>query len=166
MSEATAPTAQFNLNGVPCALPAIGTETLATFLRRATACSSIHIGCDEGVCGVCTVLVNGRSARACLTLAAQIQDCTVMTAEGLAADSVGARVQAAFIEQHAAQCGYCTPGFVILARELLTDYAGRPAPTREVLLQRLSAVACRCTGYAPIVAALEQLLSARNTLAP
>jgi carbon-monoxide dehydrogenase small subunit len=127
-------------------------------LLRRHGCTSVHLGCEEGVCGACTVVVDGQSARSCLLLAAQIDGRTVFTVEGLAARADGARLQQAFVDQHAAQCGYCTPGFLMIALELLSECHAKPAPSEAELRQRLSAAICRCTGYAPILAAVQQAL--------
>lgn len=148
---------EFNLNGVAVQAPVRGHEMLASLLRR-RGCTSVHIGCEEGVCGACTVNIDGRSVRSCLTLAAQIDGRTVITVEGLAARADGARLQQAFVDQHAAQCGYCTPGFLMIALELLAEFRGQAVPDEGELRQRLSAAICRCTGYAPILAAVQQAL--------
>ena len=124
--------------------------TLADFLRENLSLTGTHVGCEQGVCGSCTVLVDGISARACLMLAAQADSAKITTVEGLAHNGVLHPVQHAFWDKHGLQCGFCTPGILISLVELLQADA-RPTETqvREVLSGHL----CRCTGYQNIVAA-------------
>jgi carbon-monoxide dehydrogenase small subunit len=137
------------LNGSPAALAATPRTTLADAVR-AYGLTGTHLGCEHGVCGACTVLLDGQPARSCLVLAVQAAGRSVETVEGLAPDGALNAVQAAFVEHRAQQCGFCTPGFVVLASWLVEQ---QPSPdenrTREVLSSNL----CRCTGYAPILAA-------------
>ncbi|OZI21588.1 4-hydroxybenzoyl-CoA reductase subunit gamma [Bordetella genomosp. 9] len=124
---------------------------LADFLRGELKLTGTHVGCEHGVCGACTVLVDGHSARACLMLAVQAEDCQVETIEGLAAsDGTPHALQAAFHELHALQCGYCTPGILMSLVELLRD---QPDPDEDAVRDVLSGHLCRCTGYQNIVAA-------------
>ena len=146
------------VNGTRLQVNAAATQPLSAWLRAHAGCASIHAGCEEGVCGACTVLVDGVSRRACLTVSAQIAGCTVTTAEGVAASAAGLRLQQAFVRCHAAQCGYCTPGFLMIGLELMAEYAGREPPDELTLRHRLSAAICRCTGYASIVAAMTEAL--------
>jgi aerobic-type carbon monoxide dehydrogenase small subunit (CoxS/CutS family) len=125
--------------------------TLADLLRHELALTGTHVGCEHGVCGACTVLIDGRSARSCLTFAVQADGCEVTTVEGLAAADGKLNVlQQAFQEQHALQCGFCTPGMLMTLTELLRD---NPDPTESEVRDVLTGNLCRCTGYAGIVAA-------------
>ncbi len=127
--------------------------TLADFLRDALAFTSVHIGCGHGVCGACTVLVDGRTRRGCTTLAASAHGRRVETLEGLsdASDPVIAGLQRTFLDHGGLQCGFCTPGILLAARELL---ARQPAPDRAEIREALAGNICRCTGYGPIVDAI------------
>ena len=125
--------------------------TLADLLRHELSLTGTHVGCEHGVCGACTVLIDGRSARSCLTFAVQADGCTVTTVEGLApADGELNVLQQAFQDEHGLQCGFCTPGMLITLTELLQD---NPAPTEDEVRDVLTGNLCRCTGYAGIVAA-------------
>jgi len=124
--------------------------TLADFLRDALGLTGTHLGCEHGVCGACTVLVDGHTARACLMFAVQANGREVTTVEGLAPDGTLNPLQQAFQDNHGLQCGFCTPGMLMTLTEFLRDH-GDPseADVREALTGNL----CRCTGYAGIVAA-------------
>ena len=125
--------------------------TLADFLRHELRLTGTHLGCEHGVCGACTVLLNGRSARACLTLAVQADGRSVTTVEGLAAkDGALSTLQQAFWEKHGLQCGFCTPGMLITLTELLNE---NPTPTEAQVREVLTGNLCRCTGYQAIVEA-------------
>jgi carbon-monoxide dehydrogenase small subunit len=126
--------------------------SLADFLRDHLHLTGTHIGCEHGVCGACTISLNGRSARSCLTFAVQADGCEVLTIEGLRAED-GTRhpIQQLFLEKFALQCGYCTPGFLISALELLRD---NPKPTEHEVREALSGNLCRCSGYQAIVDAV------------
>jgi carbon-monoxide dehydrogenase small subunit len=131
--------------------------TLADFLRQDCGLTGTHLGCEHGVCGSCTVLLDGRAVRSCLVFAAQADGHAVTTVEGLApgggrAGGLGP-VQQAFIECHGLQCGFCTPGFVVSVTAFLTD---NPRPSRDQIAEALSGNLCRCTGYQGIVAAVER----------
>ncbi len=137
------------LNGEPAVLTATPRTTLADAVR-AHGLTGTHLGCEHGVCGACTVLLDGEPARACLVLALQTAGRRVDTVEGLARDCELNAVQRSFVEHRAQQCGFCTPGFVVLASWLVErEPDADEARVREVLASNL----CRCTGYAPIVAA-------------
>lgn len=125
--------------------------TLADFLRHELLLTGTHLGCEHGVCGACTILLDGQSARACLTLAVQVNGRSLTTVEGLAAkDGTLSTLQQAFREKHGLQCGFCTPGMLITLTELLNENrAPSEAEVREVLTGNL----CRCTGYQSIVEA-------------
>jgi carbon-monoxide dehydrogenase small subunit len=126
--------------------------TLADFLRHELGLTGTHLGCEHGVCGACTVLIDGRSARSCLTFAVQADAHDLITVEGLADQKTGElnALQQAFRDQHGLQCGFCTPGMLITLTELLRDNRD---PTEPDVREALSGNLCRCTGYAGIVAA-------------
>ncbi|MHA6795439.1 (2Fe-2S)-binding protein [Pseudonocardia bannensis] len=128
-------------------------RTLADALREDLGLTGTHLGCEHGVCGACTVLVDGEPARACLMFAVQADGCSVTTVEGLAGDDGTLHpVQEAFVAHHGLQCGFCTPGMLISALHLLeTD----PDPSRETIRAEMSGNICRCTGYTGIVDAVE-----------
>jgi 2-furoyl-CoA dehydrogenase 2Fe-2S iron sulfur subunit len=126
---------------------------LSDFLRHRLGLTGTHVGCEHGVCGACTVLVDGVAARACLMLAAQADGCRIDTVEGLAGDDRLSPMQEAFHRHHALQCGFCTPGILMGATDLLS----RGRPSREEIVDLLSGHLCRCTGYAPIIAAIEEI---------
>ncbi len=125
--------------------------TLADFLRHEINLTGTHVGCEHGVCGACTVLVDGRSARSCLMFAVQANGCEVTTVEGLAPDGELSVLQQAFIDNHGLQCGFCTPGMLMTLTELLRENA---QPTEQDVREVLTGNLCRCTGYAGIVAAV------------
>lgn len=124
--------------------------TLADFLRHELNFTGTHVGCEHGVCGACTVLVDGRSARSCLMFAVQANGCEVTTVEGLMIDGQLSILQQAFIDNHGLQCGYCTPGILVTLTELLRE---NPDPNERDVREALTGNLCRCTGYAGIVAA-------------
>ena len=127
--------------------------TLADFLRDELGLTGTHLGCEHGVCGACTVLVDGHSERACLLLAVQANGKEVRTVEGLAPSGELNVLQAAFWDKHGLQCGFCTPGIIMSTLELLREH---PQPTREQIDDALGGHLCRCTGYVKIVEAVEQ----------
>ena len=126
--------------------------SLADFLREHLHLTGTHLGCEQGVCGACTIALNGRSARSCLTLAVQADGAEIVTIEGLRAED-GTRhpMQQIFLENFALQCGYCTPGMLFTAIELLQD---NPDPTEQDVREALSGNICRCSGYQAIVDAV------------
>jgi aerobic-type carbon monoxide dehydrogenase small subunit (CoxS/CutS family) len=124
--------------------------TLADFLRHDLNLTGTHLGCEHGVCGACTVLVDGRSTRSCLVFAVQVNGCDVTTVEGLAPDGKLSVLQQAFIDNHGLQCGFCTPGMLMTLTELLREM---PSPTEQDVREAITGNLCRCTGYAGIVAA-------------
>ncbi len=126
--------------------------TLADFLRQQLALTGTHLGCEHGVCGACTVLVDGRSARSCLMLAVQVNGREITTIEGLAkSDEELHPLQQAFADNHGLQCGFCTPGMLTTMVEFLRD---NPAPSERQVQEALSGNLCRCTGYQGVVAAV------------
>ena len=139
------------INGKPVEESVDCRTTLADFLRHQMKLTGTHVGCEHGVCGACTVLINGRSARSCLTLAVQVNGQEVTTVEGLAAEGGELHpLQQAFIDHHALQCGFCTSGILTTLVEFLND---NPAPSEEEVKVAISGNLCRCTGYQNIVAA-------------
>jgi aerobic carbon-monoxide dehydrogenase small subunit len=135
--------------------------TLADFLRHELNLTGTHLGCEHGVCGACTVLVGGHSARSCLMFAVQANNCEVTTVEGLAPDGKLSVLQQAFIDNHGLQCGFCTPGMLITLTELLRE---NPEPSEQDVREALTGNLCRCTGYAGIVkAALDAAQRLRGT---
>ena len=124
--------------------------TLADFLRHELNLTGTHVGCEHGVCGACTVLVDGRSTRACLVFAVQANGSEVTTVEGLSPDGKLTPLQRAFIDNHGLQCGFCTPGMLMTLTELLRE---KPEPSEQEVREALTGNLCRCTGYAGIVAA-------------
>jgi 2-furoyl-CoA dehydrogenase 2Fe-2S iron sulfur subunit len=127
---------------------------LSDFLRQPLGATGTHVGCEHGVCGCCTVQIDGAAVRSCLTLAMQTEGCDVKTVESLAGENGKLnKLQQAFQNHHALQCGFCTPGILMS----FTDFFSRnPKPTEEELREVLSGHICRCTGYAGIVAALKE----------
>jgi carbon-monoxide dehydrogenase small subunit len=146
------------LNGKPLKRRVKARQHLADFLRQELELTGTHLGCEHGICGACTVLVDGRTVRGCLTLAVQIAGKTVDTIEGLSASGKLADLQAAFLERNAAQCGFCSSGMLLTAHELVS--LGEPA-TRAEIREFLSGNMCRCTGYHAIVDAVEAVIRAR-----
>ncbi|HKE76590.1 MAG TPA: (2Fe-2S)-binding protein [Acidimicrobiales bacterium] len=132
-------------------------KILADLLREDCRLTGTHIGCEHGVCGACTVLVDGRAVRSCLVFAVQVDGSEVTTVEGLAADGELTPVQQAFQQEHGLQCGFCTPGFVMSVTAFLRD---RPDPSDEEIRDALSGNLCRCTGYQGIVRAVRRAASA------
>lgn len=122
--------------------------TLADFLRGELGLVGTHVGCEHGVCGACTVLLEGRAVRSCLMLAVQADGATVTTVEGLGGERVLHPVQEAFLEEHGLQCGFCTPGFLLSTVELLEQ---TPNPSDEQIRDALGGQLCRCTGYRTIL---------------
>ncbi|QRG04796.1 (2Fe-2S)-binding protein [Xanthobacter dioxanivorans] len=134
---------------------------LSDFLRHELGLTGTHVGCEHGVCGACTILLDGRSARACLMLAVQADGATIDTVEGLGSMEALGRVQTAFRDHHALQCGFCTPGFLMTITDMLRHHAlESDAQIREALSGNI----CRCTGYEHIVNAVRELARERGPL--
>jgi aerobic-type carbon monoxide dehydrogenase small subunit (CoxS/CutS family) len=127
---------------------------LSDFLRHTLGLTGTHVGCEHGVCGACTIRLDGVAVRSCLLLAAQADGSAIETIEGLAADGELHPLQEAFREHHALQCGFCTAGILMAATDLLEREG---TPTREEIVDMLSGHLCRCTGYEPIVHAIAQV---------
>jgi aerobic-type carbon monoxide dehydrogenase small subunit (CoxS/CutS family) len=143
---------KLTVNGIDHELAAGPLQTLLHALREELGITSPKAGCQEGGCGACTVLVDGEPRRACLVPLVAVDGATVTTVEGLGTPGELSAVQAAYHEQYGAQCGFCTPGFVLATTALL---ARSPSPSREEILGELGGHVCRCTGYVKIVAAVE-----------
>ncbi|MBX9709796.1 MAG: (2Fe-2S)-binding protein [Xanthobacteraceae bacterium] len=155
---------RFMLNGQPAESEAEPRLLLTDFLRHQIGATGTHVGCEHGVCGACTVVIDGMLTRACMTLAVQIEGCDVRTVESLApaVDRLGI-LQAAFRKHHALQCGFCTAGILMSLDHFLR---GNPDPSEEDIRVLLSGHLCRCTGYTPIVkAALEAAKDMRTSSA-
>ena len=133
-------------------------QSLADFIRNELELTGTHVGCEHGVCGACTVRLNGQIVRGCLTLAVQADGCTVETIEGLTESGEIADLQNAFVTRNAAQCGFCTPGMLLTAAELL---AADPRASREEIRKHISGNYCRCTGYQAVVDAIESTARSR-----
>jgi aerobic carbon-monoxide dehydrogenase small subunit len=128
-------------------------KLLADFLRENLGLTGTHVGCEHGICGACTIMVNGEAARSCIMLAVQANDADLVTIEGLSQGDKLHPLQQAFHEQHGLQCGFCTPGMLIAALDFLNT---NPQPTAEEVREGLSSVICRCTGYQNIIRAVLQ----------
>jgi carbon-monoxide dehydrogenase small subunit len=144
-------TLAFTLNGRPCRTRAAPHWTVIDVLRDGLALTGTKYGCGEGVCGTCTVLLDGEPVRACLVLAARLDGRALLTVEGLERNGRLDPLQEALAATGAVQCGYCTPGMLLTARALLAEH---PAPTEDQVREALSGNLCRCTGYTKIVAAV------------
>jgi 2-furoyl-CoA dehydrogenase 2Fe-2S iron sulfur subunit len=142
---------RFNLNGRPTSIDVEPRTLLTDALRHIVGLTGTHVGCEHGVCGACTILIDGMPARACLTLAVQADGCDIRTVEGLApAANRLSTLQAAFRRHHALQCGFCTPGILM---SLAAYLAQESNPSEEELRKVVGGHLCRCTGYTPIIAA-------------
>jgi 2-furoyl-CoA dehydrogenase 2Fe-2S iron sulfur subunit len=142
---------RFTLNGRPASAEAEPRMLLTDFLRHTIGLTGTHVGCEHGVCGACTIQIDGSPARACLTLAVQVEGAHLRTVEGLAPEAGGLSIlQAAFRRHHALQCGFCTAGILMSLDAYLRHH---PDPTEAELREYLSGHLCRCTGYVPIIAA-------------
>ena len=146
------------VNGETVAETVDARKTLVDFLRDDLVLTGSHVGCEHGVCGACTVRVDGVVVRGCLMLAAQCDGATVETIEGVSDAGEIADLQKAFEQRNALQCGFCTPGMLLTAQELLR---GGGVPSREKIREQISGNYCRCTGYHAIVDAIESVAEAR-----
>jgi 2-furoyl-CoA dehydrogenase 2Fe-2S iron sulfur subunit len=151
---------RLTLNGRAVSAEAEPRTLLSDFLRHSLGATGTHVGCEHGICGCCTVTIDGTAVRSCLTLAMQVEGKEVRTVESLAApDGTLNTLQQAFQKNHALQCGFCTPGILMS----FTDYLARsPKPTEAELREVLSGHICRCTGYAGIMAALMEVAGLAN----
>ena len=148
-----------NVNGESVSRAVEPRTHLIDFLRNELGLTGSHAGCEHGVCGACTVLVDGEIVRGCLTLACQLQGAEVQTVEGLTESGAIADLQTAFHQRNALQCGYCTPGMLVCATALLNQ---KPHASREEIREYLSGNYCRCTGYEAIVDAIETTAKNRS----
>jgi carbon-monoxide dehydrogenase small subunit len=144
------------VNGTPVTRSIPARQHLVDFLREELGLTGSHIGCEHGVCGACTIRVNGEIVRGCLMLAVQANGCRVDTIEGLSDSKELAKIQDAFHRHNALQCGFCTPGMLMAAQDLIKQ--NRKA-TREEIRAHISGNYCRCTGYQAIVDAIEEVLT-------
>jgi len=145
------------VNGKPVAATVEPRVSLADFLRDRLLLTGTHLGCEHGVCGACTVLIDGRPARSCITFAVACDGSAVQTIEGLEGDALMAALRSAFSRDHALQCGYCTPGMLITARDIIQRL---PEADDQRIRVELSGNLCRCTGYLGIVNAIRRVLGA------
>jgi len=146
---ATTRTVKLRVNGVAYEQTVEARKTLVDFLREDVGLTGTNVGCEHGVCGACTILMNGETVRSCIMLAAQADGAELMTVEGLAKPSGELHpIQEAFREKHGLQCGFCTPGFLMTTYELLTKH---PDADEEEIKEWLSGNLCRCTGYQDIL---------------
>lgn len=149
------------VNGVSHTREVEARMLLSDFLRQELGLTGTHVGCEHGVCGACTVLIDGRSARSCLTLAVQAEGMDIETVEGQGSIDKLGRIQEAFRQNHGLQCGFCTPGFIMAITDLLRHH---PLETDEQIREALSGNICRCTGYEHIVNAVRELAQERGPL--
>lgn len=159
MSEAT--TITFTVNGLSMTRTVDARLLLSDFLRHELGLTGTHVGCEHGVCGACTILLDGRSARSCLTLAIQADGAMIETVEGLGRIDELGRVQQAFRHHHALQCGFCTPGFLMAITDMLRHHS---LENDDEIREALSGNICRCTGYEHIVNAVRELARERGPL--
>jgi carbon-monoxide dehydrogenase small subunit len=148
------------LNGERISTRALPRTHLADLLREELRLTGTHLGCEHGVCGACTLEIDGAPARSCITLAVACDGSTVRTVEGFDADPVMQSLRAAFTEHHALQCGYCTPGMLITARDIVMRL---PDADESRIREELAGNLCRCTGYVGIVRAIASVIAARNS---
>ena len=149
-------TTTMTVNGTQVTRSVAPRQHLVDFLREELGLTGSHLGCEHGVCGACTVRVNGEIVRGCLMLAVQANGCRVDTIEGLSDSKELARLQAAFHRHNALQCGFCTPGMLLAAQDLLRL---KKQPSREEIRAHISGNYCRCTGYQAIVDAIEEAIN-------
>ena len=152
-------TVRLTVNGRPVAAEVEPRTHLADFLRESQLLTGTHLGCEQGVCGACTLLIDGAPARSCITYALACEGAEITTIEGLDDDEVTGELRAAFSREHGLQCGYCTPGMLVSARDIVTRLPD--ADERRVRLE-LSGNLCRCTGYVGIVRAVCAVLDERR----
>ncbi|HUO62217.1 MAG TPA: (2Fe-2S)-binding protein [Terriglobales bacterium] len=150
-------TVRLTVNGRVVEREIAARRSLADFLREDLGLTGTHVGCEHGVCGACTVLLDGRSARSCLLFAVQLDGATVTTIEGLTPRDGLSPLQQAFCDMHAMQCGFCTPGMIVATTELLEN---NPAPSEGEIREALGGNLCMCTGYVNIVRAVVQATAA------
>lgn len=152
-------TINLNVNGKQVSATVEPRLNLADFLRDGQMLTGTHVGCEHGVCGACTVEIDGAPARSCIAYAAACDGSTVLTIEGLDADPVMVQLREAFSAEHALQCGYCTPGMMVTARDIVMRL---PQADEALIRKELSGNLCRCTGYVGIVRAIQLVLAQRK----
>jgi carbon-monoxide dehydrogenase small subunit len=152
-------TINLNVNGKHVSAAVEPRLNLADFLRDGQMLTGTHVGCEHGVCGACTVEIDGAPARSCIAYAAACDGATVRTIEGLDADPVMVQLREAFTAEHALQCGYCTPGMMVTARDIVMRL---PQADEARIRKELSGNLCRCTGYVGIVRAIQRVLAQRK----
>ncbi len=153
---------ELNVNGVEHEVIAEPRRTLVDVLRHDLRLTGTHVGCEHGVCGACTVLIDGKPARACLTFAAQVENTEIRTVESLSPDGTLSDMQQAFADHHGLQCGFCTPGFLMLAEGYLAE---NPNATKDEIREVVASNYCRCTGYQTIVEAIDSCAEQRRCAA-
>lgn len=136
---------------------------LSDFIRHHAGLTGTHVGCEHGVCGACTVLIDGKSSRSCLAFACQVEGSSIETVEHLGTQDAMSPLQQAFWERHGLQCGYCTPGILMVATELLRHNAH---PSREEIREAIGGNLCRCTGYQTIIDAIEHAIQFGSEMEP
>jgi carbon-monoxide dehydrogenase small subunit len=146
---------QLNVNGSPYEIMVAPNETLADVVRRKLGLTGTKLGCEQGDCGACTVLIDGKSQLSCLMLAIACEDKDIRTIEGLASNGKLDPIQRAILEKNGVQCGFCTPGVIMSAKGLLND---TPGPSRDEIKLGLAGNLCRCTGYEQIIDAVEAVV--------
>ena len=151
LKPGTRHTVTLTVNGKPCTGTAEPRTLLTDFLRHELKLQGTHVGCEHGVCGACTVIIDGRAVRSCMQMAVECDGADVRTVEGLATAGVLNVLQEAFKKHHALQCGFCTAGILMSATQYLAE---NPDPGEDAVKEMLSGHICRCTGYYPIVAAI------------
>ncbi len=156
-------TINLNVNGEAVSRTVDARHNLVDFLREDLQLTGSHVGCEHGVCGACTVRVNGEIVRGCLVLAVQADGAEVETIEGISDSGEIADLQKAFHERNALQCGFCTPGMLLTAADLLKTY---PGADRDAIRDHISGNYCRCTGYQAIVDAIEAVGGERSSSSP
>ncbi len=147
------------VNGETIAVEVSPRLLLSDLIRDELELTGTHVGCEHGVCGACTIMFNGEAARSCLIFAVQAEGAQIETIEGLHRSGAIADLQAAFVRHHALQCGYCTPGMLVIAHDLLSH---ADALSEAEIREGMSAGLCRCTGYAGIVAAVAEVAASRR----
>jgi carbon-monoxide dehydrogenase small subunit len=144
-------TVRLRVNGIECEGRCEPRKLLVDFLREDLGLTGTHVGCEHGICGACTIMLNGEAARSCIMLAVQAEGSEILTVEGLMQNGKLHPLQEAFREHHGLQCGFCTPGMLMTALDFLKT---NPSPTEAEVREGISAVLCRCTGYQGIVNAV------------
>ena len=156
-------TITLQVNGQPISAPAEDRTHLADHLREQCGLTATHLGCEHGVCGACTLEIDGAPARSCITFAAACEGAQIRTLEAFEHDALMGRLREAFTTEHALQCGYCTPGMLITARDIVTRL---PQADEARIRLELAGNLCRCTGYRGIVRAIARVLAERQTAGP